>query len=439
MSFRVASPLVLVLSLARPAAAQPVASIAFEAKTAGEGLATIQADCPRCDWGVNGHEAITLKLELDGRYSQTLVLTHGPRPAYRVLLGPIAEGAHRLDIHKDETLSAFYTGSFAVGAVGVQIVTPDAPEYEKLAFAPILHQRPNTIGRFSDTPLLMWVETEVTPAGRRHRYSVIFSNEDGGTPTDRLMATWGRTTDIELVYDVALDYAGRILKEEIQAPKHEILPFAGPKVGSHPLLWVVTDNNMVIDKGESTIRHAPAPIPFSLADRAREAVMDANPWTYRVMASELSREQKIDASAKPGSGLIPDPRRFAFVEGCADLTRATAIAVEVGVPRAGRTDWLSTDRDLPQFRIARSGCFQAAVPLPEGVRLSAAAPPRLRVRAYRREGDRDTPPPEGPVNATMRRINTVFMLTDDYRPGPGLMKWTGKLAVGADAPVEISR
>lgn len=430
---------IVLTSVAGPALAQKVASVPFEAKAAGEGIATIRADCPRCDWGVQGREAVTLRLELDGQYSQTLVLTHSAKPAYRLTLGPIAEGAHRIDVYKDETLSALSAGSFAIGAVDVQIVTPDAPEYEKLAFAPILHQRPNTVGKFTDTPLLMWVETEMTPAGRRHRYSVIFSNEDGGTPTDRLMATWGRTTDIELVYDIALDAGGKILKEEIQAPRHEILPFGGPKIGSHPLLWVVTDNNMVSDKGESTIRHAPAPIPFALTDRSREAVMDANPWTYRVMTSELSRERKIDTAAKPGSGLIPDPRQFVYIEGCGELTSATAIAFDIGVIRAGKLEWISTDRGVPQFRVARSGCFQAAAPMPEGVRLSPSSPPRLRVRAYRRVGDRDAPPPSGTVSATIHRVNSVFMLTDDFRPGPGLLKWTGALAVGADAAVEIPK
>ena len=42
-------------------------------------------------------------------------------------------------------------------------------------------------------------------AGTRLRYSVVFSNEDGGTPADRLLATWGRLTDIEYVYGVELD------------------------------------------------------------------------------------------------------------------------------------------------------------------------------------------------------------------------------------------
>lgn len=436
---RVLTSLVVVLRVAcaAPIAAQTVSSVKFEVPSSGEAIATIDATCPQCDWSAPGREAVTLRLELDGQYSQHLVLTHPGKPAYRVMLGPVTVGEHRFSIALDPALTARGAGSFAVGDVDVQVVTADAPEYEKLAFAPILHERPNTTGRFSDTPLLMWVESDTTPAGRRFRYSVVFTNEDGGTPTDRLMATWGRATDIELVYDVAMDSSGRILKEEIQAPRHEILPFRGPKLGSHPLLWVVTDNNMVSDKGDSAIRHAPAPIPIALGQRSREIVMDANPWTYQVMGAELAREKKIDPEAKAGTGVIPDPRRFAYIEACGDLSEAAAIAFDVGVDRGGRLEWFSTDREVPQFRIARSGCFRAAAALPDGLRLSASPPPRLRIRAYRKVTDRDTPPAAGPVTAAIHRVNTVFMLGEDYRPGATLLKWTGTLRVGPDAPAEI--
>ena len=51
---------------------------------------------------------------------------------------------------------------------------------------------------------------------------MIFTNEDGGTATDRLMATWGRTTDIEFVYGVDVDGAGTVVAEEFQGPGHEV-------------------------------------------------------------------------------------------------------------------------------------------------------------------------------------------------------------------------
>ncbi len=431
--------LVAILCVAAPATAQTIASTPFEAPAAGEAVVTISGVCPRCNWGVTGQEAVTLKLELDGQYSQHLLITRRGPASYQLMLGPVSAGPHRLGILFDPERSSPNAGSFAVGNLVVQVVLPEAAGYEKLAFAPILHERPNTTGRFTDTPLLMWVEGETTPAGRRFRYSVIFSNEDGGTATDKLMATWGRATDIELVYDIAFDAAGRVLKEDLQAPEHEIRPFRGRKLGSHPLLWVVTDNNMVSDEGESTIRHAPAPMPLELTQRAREAVMDRNPWTYDVMAGELSREHKIDPAAKPGSGMIPAPTRYVYIEACGDLSEATAVAFDVGIERDGRVEWFSTDRGVPWFRIARSGCFRAAAPLPPDVTLPEWPASRLRVRAYPRATDGDTPPPSGPVTAVIRRVNTMFMLGRDYRPVSSLFKWTGHITVGPDVPVEIPR
>src|SRR5688500_2188467 len=112
----------------------------------------------------------------------------------------------------------------------------------------------------------MWYEIEPTAGGKRYRYSVIFSNEDGGTPGDRLMATWGRTTDIEYVYSVEVGNDGTIRAEDMQGPDHKILPFAGKREGRHPLLWVSTDNNMVLDTGATTVRYAPVPIAVNLTD-----------------------------------------------------------------------------------------------------------------------------------------------------------------------------
>src|SRR5438093_1509493 len=110
----------------------------------------------------------------------------------------------------------------------------------------------------TDLPLVAWYEIVPTPRGRQFRYSVIFSNEDGGTATDRLMATWGRTTDIEFVYGVEVGGDGRILAEQFQGPGHEVPPFKGRHEARHPLLGVSTDNNMVSESGPTRVRYAPA-------------------------------------------------------------------------------------------------------------------------------------------------------------------------------------
>src|SRR5262245_17206566 len=279
---------------------------AFMLEAPGEAMATITAGCARCSWEARGREAAVLVLEVDGRYAQHLVLTRGEAAAeYAVILGPLRAGPHRLRVSLDGKASAAGAGPVTLIAVGPASGRNDA-DLEAQAFAPFLYARPGTVERFSDIPLLTWYEEDRTERGRRLRYSVVFTNEDGGTPVDRLMATWGRTTDIEFVYAVELDEAGRVLGETIQGKGHELVPFAGRRDGRHPLLWVVTDNNMVGDRGTTSVRFGPAPLRADLADRSREAVMDEHPWTYRVSSEEVRREGRVEEGAPPGSERIPD-------------------------------------------------------------------------------------------------------------------------------------
>lgn len=404
----------------------------FTIPETGEAVATITAGCERCHWGTPGREAVALKLSIDGSYSQHVLLTRGEGPAdYAVVLGPLAAGRHRLTFERDRTLSATDAGEAHIDSVSVESFGPDAAEHSWLSMAPVLHARPGTVERFSDVPLMMYAET--TPGTTNgYVYTVIFSHEDGGTPTDRLMATWGRSTDIEFVYRIGpgtADAPGG----EYQGVDHEIVPFRGRREGAHPLLWVSTDNNMVSDSGpETAIRFALAPRLVTLDEKSREAVMDGNPWLYEVMSAELAREGRIDGSAPAGSGKVADPRTFAYLEACGDLQEAT-IAFDIAV-RGGDADtvWHATDRGDPRFRIARSGCFRAAVPLPVGT-----APPQiagLRARAYTRPA-RDGEPalPSGTGRVVLRRLNTVFMLGDEFKPVDSGLRWTGTLELQGES------
>jgi hypothetical protein len=158
------------------------------------------------------------------------------------------------------------------------------------------------------------------------------------------MATWGRTTDIEFIYGLTEPAGGAAPREEIQAAGHKWIPFQGPRDGSHPVLWVATENNMVADHGpDDMIRFAPAPQLVSLAGASREKVMDDNPWMYAVTSAEMLREHRIDPMAAPGSGKIVDPRRYVTVEACGRVKDAT-LALDIGVsfrrrrPAADRHD-----------------------------------------------------------------------------------------------------
>jgi hypothetical protein len=403
-----------------------------------EVVAEVQVRCARCDWRRPGREAAVLRLSLDGAYAQHLVLARGTG-AYRVALGRLAAGEHALEVALEPGLSCRGVGAVAVEAVRIAPAAAGSAEEEALAHAPYLYLRADTLPRFTDLPLVMWYETDALPAGRRLRYSVIFSNEDGGTPPDRLMATWGRVTDIEYVYGVELDARGQVVREEYQGQDHALPAFAGRRQGARPLLWVTTRNNMVGESGETTYRVSPAPVAFDLAGVSREAVMDANPWTYAVSAAEVRREGRVQNRARPGSKRIPDPRRFVYVEACAD-TRDATVAFAVGARRRRGTEWTWSDAGHLRWRIYRSrdngdnGCFRGAVAVAGEPDLAG-----LRFRSFVRPLRQGEPPlPEGAAQATLLRVNRVFRLRRDGTPGPSLLSWTGTLVMAPDGdPIEI--
>ena len=394
-----------------------------------EVVAAVQARCRRCDWGRAGREAAVLRLSLDGRYSQHLVLARGSG-TYRVALGGLDAGEHHLEIALERGLSCRGVGRVDVEDVSIEPAAAGSPEEEALRHAPLLYLRPDTLVRFTDVPLVLWYESEPAPPGRRLRYSVVFSNEDGGTPPDRLMATWGRTTDIEFVYGVEVDEHDTILAEEFQGPGHEVPPFKGQHEGTHPLLWVSTDNNMVSESGTTTVRYAPAAVRYDLTNQSREVVMDRHPWTYTVTAQEMIREGKIADDAAPASGKIPDLRRYVHVEACTELENA-AVAFSVrATDDSGAARWYDSDRGVREFRIVRSDCFRGAVPLPA----SAGRPNAIRVRAYSRpQKDATT----APAAVVLTRVNTVFTVDGQYQPGPPLFSWVGSIPLPLDGDWQV--
>jgi hypothetical protein len=417
----------------------------FVAAADGEAVATVRAGCERCDWGEQGRESVALIVSVDGTYSQHLQLVRGAPADYRIALGPVSKGTHRLTLDRDAALSAGGAGPATIEIADIAFSTPGQSDYAALSMAPIVYARPNTVGKFTDLPLIMWYEIVPTLRGRQYRYSVIFSNEDGGTQTDRLMATWGRTTDIEFIYGVEVGDRDQILAEEFQGPGHEVPAFTGQHEARHPLVWVSTDNNMVSESGPTRIRYRLAPQKFDLTNQSREAVMDASPWTYAIASVEMRREGKIEDDPAPGHNAIADPRRFAYVEACGTIG-AAALALAIGTvptPSGGSVRlqpdrdlvWTSSDRGLPQYRIVRDGCVRIATPLPAGTTPSDIRGIRLQVFERPPAAGAEKPAPN-PVVVT--RINKLFMLDEHYLPGMSILKWEGPVTIRAGGdPVEV--
>ena len=410
------------LAAAGPAPA-PLVEQSFRFERPAEGVLTLEAGCAACDWGARGREAAVLVVDLDGAYSQHVVLFRGASGAYRLLLGPLAAGEHRVRVSRDERRSAPHSGAVTVGRVDVEAVAPGDPAYAAVAGAPVLHARKGSLERFTDVPLLLYSESLAEDAAEARRYTYVFSNEDGGTPPDRLMATWGRVTDIEEA--VTRTAGGARAEETIQAKDHVVRPFAGGRLGRHPVLYVATRNNMFDDRGKRTARLAPAPAEADLRGASREAVMDQHPWTYDVSAREVRREGRVDAAARPGRKRIPDPSRFVGIEACGTVEAARVafdLELQDGVI-------VASDAGRPELRIARSGCFRAAVALPAGAGLDAVRAVRLRAhRAPPRKDRREARPGLVRIDA----VNRVFGLADPATakaprwPGPSPLEVDGR-------------
>lgn len=342
----------------------------------------IAARTPGASWATKGAEAAAVLIEVDGQYQQDVILFAGEsRFVYQLMLGRLEPGKHRVTVRLNQARSApgaqraIVLSLHTIPLVGKPGRTAD--DLLALAHSPVLYQRPNTIDRFSDLPLLMYYEV-IHPNDRETliRYTIIFTNEDGGTPTAALMARWGRAADIEWAYEFRV-IAGHIVEEHYQSVAHETKPFKGEHInGEHPVLSVASDNNNFSDQKLSNVRFALLPIPFDLRSATRERVMDANPWTYRIVAEELLREGKLkDEPADLNS--ISDPRNYIYVD-----LRATQTGSSIGVAATSAKQSTPSFSDLEnsKLRIDRSGNFRTAIRMTSFE--SASSVSSLTVRCY---------------------------------------------------------
>ncbi len=174
----------------------PIRQATFQSSGVAEALAKIVVRCDTCAWDTTGTEAVVLTITLDDREAQRLPVVRSGRAEYRLVLGSVTSGGHTVVVEEDAELTAVSLrgkGTAVVEEVAIEQITESAANYRPVSLAPMIYARPDTVGRFTDVPVLMWYEVEPSPGGTRYRYTVVFTNEDGGTPADRLMATWGRT------------------------------------------------------------------------------------------------------------------------------------------------------------------------------------------------------------------------------------------------------
>ncbi|MFN7935670.1 MAG: response regulator [Bryobacteraceae bacterium] len=342
------------MCLAPALSAQSTSTFPFQMDAAAEVVAEMELSANGADWGRAGREGVMLNVSLDdGAKQQVMIFSGDARHRYRAFLGEVAPGAHVLKLERHPDYSSRGVQMQAHGVTFRQYKTSD-PEYAMIANAPVLFARPNTVGKFTDIPLMAYCEK--LPDGSL-RYSVIFSNEDGGTSTRALMARWGRVTDIEHVYQVW----PTTKKTLIQTKGHNDVEFHGKYEGRHPLLAVSTDNNMVSDQGSSAVRYQMAPILVELGAASREKVMDENPITYLISSRELEREGKLRDFGKHEGTKISLPENYLVVEmRLLNKDARVALLVRLNEEKFFRMSNLG----VHDMGIERSGWVRTAIELP---------------------------------------------------------------------------
>ncbi len=396
--------------------AQTLLEKKFSAPTESEALLDLTASAPETSWRERGAEAAVATIYVDGQYHQDVILFGGALDfTYQLMLGRVGPGEHSLRVEFNRKQSAARATDIKIGEAKVTTIDRKHPEFQAIARAPIIYARPDTIGKFSDVPLLAYYESVTARSGPNYTYTAIFSNEDGGTQTTALMARWGRTTDIEWICESQIGAEGAA-SVMFQGAEHKDTRFAGKFEADHPLMFVTTVNNNFSDQGRSEMRFAPRPTAFDTRTASREEMMDRHPWTYRVMADEMIREEKITQERKPGQ-LINDLRNYVYFDISSNQTGA---ALSVAVKLKDDPVWRTSDWGIPNYKIDRSGNFRTTALLPKrarlediegiAVRCDVKGDPKSRLEVSQIPG----------VSCDLRSINKIFVLKDDYQPGEPL-------------------
>ncbi|HEU4759662.1 MAG TPA: hypothetical protein VFT91_06730 [Dehalococcoidia bacterium] len=428
------------LTLRRNAA--PTA-IKFTAPDTGEGLLDLTAWAPGVAWEKPGAESAVVSLWVDGAYTSDLVVFSSEPLTRRLALGHLEAGPHTLSARLAGDRSPPGARLAKLKDVAVSAVPPGDAEYTALRHAPVLYGRrlPSLGSPFqnatTDTPLLAWHETQPAsiPGHSVIEYSIIWSNEDGGTDTPALMARWGRTTDIEWVYRLEVDEVGdRVPGSAVyQGPGHLTLPFAGAFEGDHPRLQTCTSNNMVCAFANDPMRFFLAADATRPTDRARELLMDENGWTYQVMAAEMLREGKVEPLPDPATPEMSDQRNYLYVELDKDTLPPNPqigpwVGVAIGVRLAGDPTVYRSDHGIVDWSVQRDSPAAVTVELP----LGTTAGDVVQIIAYRVVVGFETL-----RQVEVTDLNRAFLLSDSYLPQPSFVEFHGSATLGPFKPSAV--
>ena len=416
----------------------PDATVTFRRHHPGEGFVTMTVSARDVSWRRRHHESAVVSAYVDGHYATDVVIPSSSPITREFALGSLASGRHTLRLHYAARRSPKGAGVARLRDIRFTTVRPSSRQYAADRFAPILYGRNLAAlgGRFennrTDTPLVAW--HEIRPAARPGHsiieYSVVWSNEDGGTPAPALMAQWGRTTDIEWVYRVEVNARGHRVRGTgvFQGAAHGTRHFHGRYDGTHPLLETCTSNNNMCDRIDDPMRFALSMRDGRPVSQPREHLMDTHPWTYRVMAQEMLREHKIESPSDPGTPAVGNQRTYLYVavnHTTAPSASATGAGLAVEVRLKGNPTPYTSNHGIGFLTINRNGPAATTVELPAGTTardVASISVHRVPIGA------------DNGATLTVTAIDRAFLLRRSYLPRPSFAHWHGSRMLTPGSP-----
>lgn len=407
----------------------------FTSSNGEEFVISLNLSTESTSWEIERSESVVITVLIDEAYNQDVVVFGGENKLdYKFITGPLSDGTHRLTLEYSKEKSPAKNSKVFIYSIQL---TPATDEYIK--YSPFLYGRPEQfrdepLNTYSDVPLVLFVEKNAKNGNSLYTYSIIWSNEDGGTGVipPLLMAQYGRTTDIEWVYEIELDMNKNIVSESYQKVTHTGTPFTGQKIGLHPVLIVASNNNNMEQNIEDfdlkkNILYGLLPQYFTDL-KTREEVMDANPRTYLIANQEMKRETlfgvpKMESPGDPLTPALSDYRNYLFLE--FNLSSQPNLKWRFGAEVNG--EWYYSDHSQESFKYAGNGYGRSAIELPEGTLQENVAGISVEVSGLT-SGE----------NAEITHLS-AFMLDDDFVPHEKKIYLNETEILTSDNPIIVIR
>ncbi|MDX6355623.1 MAG: hypothetical protein QOF98_2526, partial [Streptomyces sp.] len=167
----------------------PARTLPFVAHRSGEAVVTLNSQAAGVSWGTAGSESAVVSAYVDGRYATDIVIPSDQPVARSFSLGHLTKGPHTLWFRFAADRSPQGASSARLGDASVQVYADSSDLGLVLQNAPVLYGRKladlgtEFQSSTTDTPLFEYHEflPATTPGHRVIQYTVIWSNEDGGT------------------------------------------------------------------------------------------------------------------------------------------------------------------------------------------------------------------------------------------------------------------